>query len=85
MQKLPIERLRNVGEKSHTSSWGEPECVQTSSKTLKGSSEIGCESKFWRVFQPLQRAAMRVDPRPPLDWSKGLSIHHGLKKTNSYI
>ena len=31
------------------SSKSEPECVQPSSETLKGGSEIGCRPKVWRV------------------------------------
>lgn len=38
-----------VDENTHTSSWSELECVQSSSETLKGGSETGCRPEFWRV------------------------------------
>ena len=47
--KTWMQWTSKVDVRTHASSRSEPECVQSSSETLKGGSEIGCRPKFWRV------------------------------------
>lgn len=54
MKKWLMEWSIKVGAKSHMISQIQPECMQSSRKTLKGDSEIRCRPKFWKVLQSLQ-------------------------------